>query len=196
MAEDFQHLLDLLVAAEHGRQLVLAREQVEIRREVLQERRQLEPLLQTLFSELQVTHACVQTRHEYLRLDAVPAKNRYRDTLRFFENRGKQIGGFNGLAARPAGMVQRQLEDELGCRRDAELASGERRHHVQMLFDCLKNGVRVQFDVPHHFGEHVPLDLRERQKNVFVGEQRMFTTTRLLDRAIDDALSRFAYLAR
>ena len=100
------------------------------------------------------------------------------------------------LPAGAAGVVQRQLEDELGRRRDAQLAAGERRHHVQVLFDRLEDGVRIQLDVAHHLGEHVPFDLREREKDVLVGQQRMLAAARLLDRAVDDALRGFANLAR
>ena len=91
--------------------------------------------------------------------------------------------------------MERQLEDELGRRRDAQLAAGERRHHVQVLFDRLKNGVRVQLDVAHDLGEHVPFDLREREKEVFVGQQRVLAPARLFDRAVDDPLRGFANLA-
>ena len=56
VAEDLEHLLDLVVAAEDRRQLVLAREQIQVRREVLEERRQLEPLLQPLVAQLDVAH--------------------------------------------------------------------------------------------------------------------------------------------
>ena len=60
VAEDFQHLLNFLVAAEHRRQLVLARQQVQVGREMLQERRQLEALLQPLLAQLHVAHAAGQ----------------------------------------------------------------------------------------------------------------------------------------
>ena len=99
------------------------------------------------------------------------------------------------LAAGPAGVMQRQLEDELGRRRDAQLASGERRHHVQMLFDRLKDRVRVQLDVAHHLGERVPFDLREREKNMFVRQQRVLTAASFFNRPVDDALRGFPYLA-
>ena len=59
VAEDLEHLLDFAVASEHRRHLVLPREQVQIGREVLQERRQLEALLQPLFAQLDVAHARV-----------------------------------------------------------------------------------------------------------------------------------------
>ena len=72
---------------------------------------------------------------------------------------------------------------------------GERRHHVQVLFDRLQNGVRIELDVAHDVGEHVPFDLREGQKQVFVGQQRMLAPAGLFDGAVDDALRGFANLA-
>src|SRR5918996_2735967 len=141
MTEDLQHLLDLLVASEYGRHLVLARQQIQVGRKVFQERGELEPLLQTLFSELHIAHAGVQTRHEHLRLDTVPAKNRDWYALRLLENGREQICRFNGLAPGATSMMERQLEDELRRRRHPELPAGERRHHVKMLFDGLENSV-------------------------------------------------------
>ena len=196
MAEDLEHLLDFLVAAEDRRQLVLTREQVEVGGEVLEERRQLEALLQPLVAQLHVAHPRVQSGDEHLRLDAVAAQDRDRNALRLLEHGGEQVGGFDRLPAGAAGVMQRQLEDELGRRRDAQLASGERRHHVQVLFDRLKNGVRIQLDVAHHFREDVPFDLRKREKDVFVCQQRVLATTCLLDRPVDNALRGFANLAR
>ena len=196
VAEDLEHLLDFLVAAEHRRQLVLPREQVQVGREVLQERRQLEALLQPLLAQLDVAHPRVQPGHEHFRLDAVAPQDRHRHALRFLEHRGEQVGGFDRLPAGAAGVMQRQLEDELGRRRDAQLAAGERRHHVQVLFDRLKNGVRIQLDVAHDLGERVPFDLRERQKDVLVGQQRVLAAARLFDRAVDDPLRGFPNLAR
>ena len=133
---------------------------------------------------------------EHLRLDAVAAQDRHRHALGFLEHRGEEVGRLDRLPAGAAGVVQRELEDELGRRRDAQLAAGERRHHVQVLLDRLQDRVRVQLDVAHHFGEHVPLDLREREKDVLVGQQRVLAAARFLDRAVDDALRGFADLAR
>ena len=124
------------------------------------------------------------------------AQDRHRHALRLLEHRGEEVGRFDRLPAGAAGVVQRQLEDELGRRRDAQLASGERRHHVQVFFDRLEDGVRVQLDVAHHLGEHVPFDLREREKDMLVGQQRMLAPARFFDRAVDDALRGFANLAR
>ena len=66
---------------------------------------------------------------------------------------------------------------------------------MQVLFDRLKNGVRIQLDVAHDLGEHVPFDLRKREKDVFVGQQRVLAAPSLLDRAVDDALRGFTNLA-
>ena len=57
VAEDLQHLLDLQVATVDRGDLVLTRQQIEIGREVLQERRQLESLAQALFAQFVVPHS-------------------------------------------------------------------------------------------------------------------------------------------
>ena len=49
--------------------------------------------------------------------------------------------------AGPAGVVQRQLEHQLGRRRDDEVASRGRGQHVQVFLDRLEDRVRVQLDV-------------------------------------------------
>ena len=92
MAEDFQHLLDLVVAAVDRRELVLTSEQVEVGREVLEKRRQLEALAQTFFAQLVVAHPGRNTRHEHFRFDAVAPDDRHGAALALFENRWKQIG--------------------------------------------------------------------------------------------------------
>ena len=65
-----------------------------------------------------------------------------------------------------------------------------------MFFNRLKNGVRVQVHVAHDFREHVPLDLREGEKEMFVGQQRVLAAASFLDRPVDDALRGFGDLAR
>ena len=55
--------------------------------------------------------------------------------------------------------------------------------------------MRIQLDVAHHLGEHVPLDLRKSEEQVLVGQQRVLAAARLFDGAIDDALRRFGDLA-
>ena len=86
VAENFEHLLDFLVAAVHGRQLVLARQQVEIGREVLEKWRQLEAFLQTLLALLHVPHAGAQPGHEHVRFNAMAPQNRDRHALHLFEH--------------------------------------------------------------------------------------------------------------
>jgi hypothetical protein len=39
---------------------------------------------------------------------------------------------------------------------------------MQMFFNRLKNRMGIQFDVAHHFGKHVPLDLGEGEKQMLV----------------------------
>ena len=56
MAEDLEHLIHLGVAAEERRQLVLPRQLVQVGGEVLQERRQLEALLEPLFPQLVIAN--------------------------------------------------------------------------------------------------------------------------------------------
>src|SRR5207248_5735740 len=75
VTQNLEDLLDFLVATENRRHFVLAREQVQIRGEMLQERRELEAFLQPLLPQFHVPHARVQTSHEHLRLDAVAAQD-------------------------------------------------------------------------------------------------------------------------
>ena len=55
--------------------------------------------------------------------------------------------------------------------------------------------MRIQLDVPHHFCEGVPFNLRKGEKDVLVGQQGVLAAASLLDRPVDNALSGFAYLA-
>src|SRR5262245_48871940 len=91
--------------------------------------------------------------------------------------------------------MQGKLEHELGGRSDAELAPGLRRHQVQVFLDCLEDRVRVQIDVAHHLREGVPLNLSEREEEMFICERGVLSATRLLDRPIDDALRGFSDFA-
>ena len=99
VAQDLEHLLNFPVAAEHWRHLVLPGQQIEVGREVLQERRQLEPLLQSLLAQLEVAHPRIEARDQHVGLDAVPAQNRDRHALGFFEHGREQIHGLDGLTA-------------------------------------------------------------------------------------------------
>ena len=139
----------------------------------------------------------VRRRDQHFRLDAVAAEDRHRHALRLLEHGGEQVGRFDRLAAAAARVVQRQLEDELGRGRHAKIAPGERRHHVQVLFDAPEEsscGFSSMSRITS--AEHVPFDLSERQEQVFVRQQRMLAAARFFDGSVDDALSRFADLAR
>src|SRR5688572_16858199 len=88
-----------------------------------------------------------------------------------------------------------ELEHELRCRCDTQLAVGERRQHLEVLFEPLQNLVRIELEVAHDLREGVPLNLREREKDVLIGEQRMIPATRFLNGAIDHTLCGFTNLA-
>src|ERR671930_597101 len=94
-----------------------ARSQIEVRRKMLEEGRQLEALLQPLFAKLHIAHARVQPAHPHVRLHTVASQNRHWDALRFLEHSREQIRRFNRLASRTARLMQRELEDELRRRR-------------------------------------------------------------------------------
>ena len=113
VAQHLENLIHLVVAAEDRRHFVLPRELVEVGGEVLEERRQLEALLQPLLAQLVIAHPRRQPRHERLGLDAVAADDRDRDALRLFEDRGEQVGRLDGVAAGAAGVEQREFEQQL-----------------------------------------------------------------------------------
>ena len=87
VAEDLENLLDFAVAAVDRGDLVLARQQVQVGGEMLQERRQLEPLAQTLLAQFVVPHPGGDARHEHLRLDAMTADDGNRNALALLEDR-------------------------------------------------------------------------------------------------------------
>ncbi len=67
---------------------------------------------------------------------------------------------------------------------------------MEVFLHRLNNAVWIQFDVAHHLGEHVPFALRERQKEMFIGEQRMLASAGFFGGAVHDALRGVANLAR
>ena len=117
MAENFEHLLNFFVAAEHRRQFVLPGQHVHVGGEVLQEWRQLESFLEPLFAQLHVAHPRMKPRHQHVRLDAVAPQDRDRNALRLFEHGREEIGRLDGLTAGAAGVMEREFEDQLGGRR-------------------------------------------------------------------------------
>ena len=88
----------------------------------------------------------------------------------------------DSIVWRPAAarLVEGQLEDEFRGRRDTQLAASRCRQHLQVLLERLQNLVGVQLEIAHYLRERVPLHLREREENVFVGQQRVITSPWLL----------------
>ena len=91
VAENLDDLLNLGVPAEDGRSPILTGEQIQVRREVLQERRQLEPLLETLVADFDVAHPVGDARDQQVRLDALTAQHRDRHSLRLLEDGGEEV---------------------------------------------------------------------------------------------------------
>jgi len=109
----FEHLLNFLVAAEHRRQLVLARQQVQVRRECFRNGGQLETASSGAPPRSSMSRIrCCSTRYEHFRLHAVAAENRDRDALRFLEH-GRKESAASSSDAGPAGVMERQFENEL-----------------------------------------------------------------------------------
>ena len=71
---------------------------------------------------------------------------------------------------------------------------GDARQQPQVLLQRLENLVRVQLEVAHDLAEHVPFDLRKRETDVLVRQQRVLATAGLVERAIHDALGRLGQL--
>jgi hypothetical protein len=108
--------------------------------------------------------------------------------LRLFEDRREQISCLDRVAARPAGVQQGELEQQLGRRGDAQIAAGGARQQPQVLLERLEDLVGVQVEVAHHLAEHVPLDLSEGEADMLVREQRVLAPPRFVESPIDDAL--------
>src|SRR5262249_27402705 len=91
MTEDLQNLLTFLVAPEYGRHAVLPGQQVQIRREMLEEGRELEALFQPFFAQLEVAHPRVQPVDEHFGFDAVASEYQYGNALGFLEYCRKKV---------------------------------------------------------------------------------------------------------
>jgi hypothetical protein len=129
--ENLEHLLNLGVASEDGRNAILPREQVEVGREVAQERRQLEALAELFLAELVIAHARGDARHQRVGLDAVLAddghRHRRRRTTALLEERHEQIRRLDHLAAGTAGVMERELHHVLRRGGHTRLADVTRR---------------------------------------------------------------------
>ena len=121
MTEDLEDLLNLLVAAIDRGNLVQPHEQIQIGRELLEVRRQLEPLPQFLLAQFVVLDACGDSSHEKRRLDAVTPDDGGHAATALLEDCREQIGRFYRLPTGPVGQLQGVLEHSLRGWRHAEL---------------------------------------------------------------------------
>ena len=60
-----------------------------------------------------------------------------RDALGLFEDRREQVGRLDGVTAAAARVQEGQLEQELGGRRDAQIAAGDAGQQPQVFFERL-----------------------------------------------------------
>ena len=69
-----------------------------------------------------------------------------------------------------------------------KLAAGHATAAVEMLFELVEDLVGIQPELAHDLREGVPLDLRERQEDVLVGQLDVVPAPRFLDGAVHDPL--------
>ena len=86
VAEDLEHLLDLLVAAEHRRQLVLAASRFRLVAKCLRNGGSSKRFFSRSSRSSMSRIRAVQPRGEHLRLDAVAPQDGHRGTLRLLEH--------------------------------------------------------------------------------------------------------------
>ena len=187
VAEDFQHLLNFLVAAVHRRQAILAREQIQIRREVLEKRGKLEALLQPLVAQLGVPDLRVQPRDDLFGLDAVAAENRDGHTLRFFEDRRENVNAFNGVPSCSRCLMKRELDCEFRRRRDTQFARAERRQPADVFAYRFEDFVRIKVELAHNRCEEIPFHLHEREEKMFRRQHRVSAPLGLFGRTVDNS---------
>ena len=121
MTEDLEHLLNLLVSSIDRRNLVQPHEQIQIGRELLEVRRQLEPLPEFLLVQFVVLDAFGETTDEKRRLDTVTPDDRGDGATALLEDCREQIGRFHRLPAGPVRQLEGEVEHILRGWRDAEL---------------------------------------------------------------------------
>ena len=188
MAENLEHLLDFLVAAVHGRDLVLASQQVQVRGEGVQRLGQLQALAEALFAQLVIAHLRRDARDERRRRNALTADDRHRHAVALLQDRGEEIRrcDCSPIAGRP---MERELEHGLRIRRYAEFASRQRRQQLEVLVERVEDHVRVDLEILHHVRERVPFDLRQSEEEVLVRDDRVFAAPALFHGPVHHALS-------
>jgi hypothetical protein len=131
-----------------------------------------------------VAHTRGKPRDQRFGLDPVAPDDRHRNALRFLEDCRKEIGGLDGVPPRSARVEERQLEQQLGRRRHAQVVPASARQNPEVFLERLQDLVRIEAEVAHDLPEHVPLDLREGQADVLVGQQRVFAPAGFVQRPV------------
>ena len=120
VAEDLDHLLNLLLAPDGRRNLVLPRQLVERNAEVLEVRRQLELLLVLLLFLFARADACAHVLDDRLGVHAEISQNVDEHAALVLRERRENIGRLDGLAPLRARALHRALEEVGRFGRDAE----------------------------------------------------------------------------
>jgi hypothetical protein len=123
VAENFEDLPNLAIATEHRRDLVETGEQVQIRRCLLQIRREVETLSQAFLPQFEVATMRFKQRHEEFGSGAVLSQDGRRHAACVFDEGDQQVAGFDALMARASGAIERQTAHEFRCGTDAHLAA-------------------------------------------------------------------------
>ena len=114
------------------------------------------------------------------------------NALRLFEDRREEVGRLDRVTAGAARVQRRELEEKLRCRRHFEVAAGRRGQRLHVLFERTQDLVRVQPQVLHELTEHVPLDLRVREADMFVRQEPVLPSPGLVERPAEDAFCRLS----
>ena len=125
---------------------------------------------------------------EHFRLDSMTTDDGDRNALALLENGGEEVARLDRLTSGAARLMERKLEHQLGRRCHAQVADGCRAEQVEVALERLHDLVRIQVEVAHDLRERVPLNLRERQEDVLVGDLGVVPAPGFLDSAVYDAL--------
>src|SRR5262249_5914991 len=158
MTQNFDHLADLFIPADHRRELVLASELVQADAEVFQVRRQFipAPILFLLF--LVTADSCLNLLHYHLPVRAEPLKQIHREAVWVLEQRNEQVSGLDQSAAALVSMLER-----IGQQRSERFrhfdAAAEVLPLVELGLKGLEHNLRIEIQALHYFVEERALDL-------------------------------------
>ncbi len=159
---------------------------------MFEERGEIETLLEPLLLRLEVTNAHRQSRYERLRLDPVIANDGDRYAVGVLENSSKEVRGFHRVPAGASRIEGRELEQDLGCGRGAQLAAWGDAHAAHLVLERMQDLVRIDPQISHELPEHVPFDLRVCKADMLAREQPVFPATRLVESAREHAIGRLS----